>query len=293
MSKEAETEAVLNHLLFHRALIDEEDHDDRRMDRYLEILSEAEEGETLTDPLDESIRAVFHLVLNQGFDPWDIDLMEFTRLYAGKLKDEEVDLIVAGKLVHMAWSVLRLQSEETLLENDREELYFLDWDTEGWCEMEEIPRLTAPEALKESVRRMPTRPVSLMELLDAFEEARNEAEMAQVRERSRTELKSRPARNFRNNAHEEDMEKDVERTWERVQMIGAGPISMADLFTNDPKENISTFLAVLYLVRDGRLALWQDDLPHGEIYLEMKVDWVSGRLENAPQAEMRDKKTVI
>ncbi|NBK25608.1 MAG: hypothetical protein EOM68_26760, partial [Spirochaetia bacterium] len=85
MSKEAETEAVLNHLLFHKALIDE-DQDDCRMDRYLEILSEAEAGEALSDPMDESIRAVFHLVLNQGFDPWDIDLMEFTRLYAGKIK---------------------------------------------------------------------------------------------------------------------------------------------------------------------------------------------------------------
>ncbi|MFA7342579.1 MAG: chromosome segregation protein ScpA [Candidatus Methanomethylophilaceae archaeon] len=294
MSKEAETEAVLNHLLFHKALIDE-DQDDCRMDRYLEILSEAEAGEALSDPMDESIRAVFHLVLNQGFDPWDIDLMEFTRLYAGKIKDDGVDLIVAGRLMHMAWSVLRLQSEETLLENDREdELFFFDWETDGFQEMEQQPKLCLPaEKLKESPRRTPTRPVSLMELLEAFEEARVEAELMQARERSRRELKTRPARDFRNNAHEEDMEQDVERVWGKVQMIGAGPISMTDLFSETLSENISTFLAVLYLVRDGRLALWQDDLPHGEIYLEMKVDWASGMVENAPQAEVQDKMTVI
>ena len=294
MSKEAETEAVLNHLLFHKALIGE-DQDDQRMDRYLEILTEAEEGEALSDPLDESIRAVFHLVLNQGFDPWDIDLMEFTRLYAGKIKDDGVDLIVAGRLMHMAWSVLRLQSEETLSENDREDdLFFFDWETDDLMESEDPPKLYLPaEMLKESPRRTPTRPVSLMELLDAFEEARTEAELMQTRERNRQELKARPARDFRNNAHEEDMERDVELVWEKVQMIGAGPISMVDLFTESLNENISTFLAVLYLVRDGRLALWQDDLPHGEVYLEMKVDWASGVVENAPQAEVQEKMTVI
>ena len=135
--------------------------------------------------------------------------------------------------MHMAWSVLRLQSEETLSENDREDdLFFFDWETDDLMESEDPPKLYLPaEMLKESPRRTPTRPVSLMELLDAFEEARTEAELMQTRERNRQELKARPARDFRNNAHEEDMERDVELVWEKVQMIGAGPISMDDLFT--------------------------------------------------------------
>lgn len=296
MSKFADTEAVMNHILFHKALIDE-GNNDQRLDRYLNILSTAKEGESLSDPMDESVRSVFDLVLNQGFDPWEIDLLEFTRHYTMRLQDQEVDLIVAGKLVHMAWSVLRLQSEETLHENEREdELYFFEWDTEELMDQdsEVYQKLYLPQdALKESVRRNPLRPVSLMELLDAFEEARSEVEVLQERERTRKELKLRKPRDFRNNAHEEDLEQDVERTWSRIVRIGAGPILMLDLFTSDLNENLSTFLATLYLVRDGRLALWQDDLPYGDIYLEMKVDWMSGVVENAPQAEITDKLTVV
>ncbi len=294
MKMQADVEGVLNHLLFHKALIDD-GQEDQRVERYLEILSEAEEGETLPDPVDESIRAVFHLVLNQGFDPWDIDLMEFTRLYAEKIEAEGVDLIVAGRLVHMAWSVLRLQSEETLLENDREEdLFFFDWELDGFMDVEEEPLLRPPsDLLKATPQRAPTRPVSLMELLDAFEDARREAEVVKAREQRRRQMRAKPDRPFNNNAHDEDLERDVESTWERVQMIGAGPIALSDLFLETRNENLSIFLAVLFLVRDGRLALWQDDLPRGEIYLEIKMGWASGKVEDAPQAEIRNRMTVI
>ena len=296
MSKMNDAEAVMNHLLFHKALIDE-GKNDQRLDRYLDILSEAKEGESLSDPMDESVRSVFDLVLNQGFDPWQIDLLEFTRLYTLRLEDQEVDLIVAGKLMHMAWSILRLQSEETLQENEREEeLYFFDWDTEELMESDfEAPqKLYQPQNhLKETTRRSPMRPVSLMELLDAFEDARSEVKVLQERERTRRELKSRKSRDFCNNAHEEDLEQDVERTWSRILSIGAGPILMMDLFNSDLNVNLSTFLATLYLVRDGRLALWQDDQPHGDIYLEMKVDWMSGVVEDAPQTEITEKLTVV
>ncbi len=55
---------------------------------------------------------VFELVLSNNFDPWDINLMEFTRMYTKKMHAEEVNFIVAGKLMYMAWSILKMQSEE-------------------------------------------------------------------------------------------------------------------------------------------------------------------------------------
>jgi segregation and condensation protein A len=50
---------------------------------------------------------------------------------------------------------------------------------------------------------------------------------------------------------------------------------------NDVKANITTFVSVLHLVRDGRLTIWQDNMPRGEIFLEIKMDWMSGTVEDS------------
>ena len=62
-------EELEQHLLFHKALADDEE-SLRRLGGYMDILSRAESGERLQDPVDESIRAVFSLVLENGMDPW-------------------------------------------------------------------------------------------------------------------------------------------------------------------------------------------------------------------------------
>ena len=72
-------EDLEQHLLFHRALADDGE-SLRRIGGYMDILSKTESGERLQDPVDESIRAVFSLVLENGIDPWEIDLSEFVRM---------------------------------------------------------------------------------------------------------------------------------------------------------------------------------------------------------------------
>ena len=95
------------HLLFHRALADDGE-SLRRIGGYMDILSKTESGERLQDPVDESIRAVFSLVLENGIDPWEIDLSEFVRMYEAKVSSDRFDMIVAGKLLLMAWRILRM-----------------------------------------------------------------------------------------------------------------------------------------------------------------------------------------
>ncbi len=275
-------ETVLEHLMFHQSLVDDEK-DNENIHRYLDIM-ERDEGESLSDPVDEAIRSAFDLVLNHGMDPWSIDLLEFTRLYSARMGEQRPDLIVAGKLVRMAWRILRLQSEEVVQEKERQDCLFMGWDMEALSEAlfeEAEGLLAAPAVLTPALRRRELRPVSLMELLDAFEEARREMEMQRRREpRPRKE----PTR-FSGQAHDEDMEKDVEEVWKRVQRLGAGPISVRDLMGPDHERNISTFVALLFLVRNGLLAAWQDDLPHGEAFVEIKVDWMEGSVEDAAEAE--------
>ena len=233
------------HLLFHKALIDDNVASEK-IDRYLNILNEAPDCERMQDPVDESIRTVFRLVLEQDFDPWSIDLREFVRTYTAKVNSHnKFDIIVAGKLILMAWKVLRMQTDATKMESDRNDAMF---------EFEE------------------------------FEEAREEIIASVERERVRQELKAKEPKVFDNKAHKEVSENDVEAVWQRIQKVGTGAFPLTDLFVPNVDDNITVFLSVLQLVRDGKLNIYQMDLPYGEIMVDIKVDWMSGKLEDADVA---------
>ena len=277
-------ETLEQHLLFHKALIDDNVASEK-IDRYLSILNEAPDCERMQDPVDESIRTVFRLVLEQDFDPWSIDLREFVRMYSAKVNsNSKFDIIVAGKLILMAWKVLRMQTDATKLESDRSDEY-LDLEEIEEEIVDYEPTLYVPGiSLRETYARTPQRPVTMMELLDAFEEAREEIVASVERERIRQELKAKEPKTFDNKAHREVSENDVEAVWQRIQRIGTGAFSITELFVPNIDDNITVFLSVLQLVRDGKISIWQNELPYGDIMVDIKVDWMSGKLEDADVA---------
>ena len=272
-------EDLEQHLLFHKAMT-ENTETYQRIGGYMDILSKAESGERLNDPVDEAIRSVFSLVLENGIDPWEIDLSEFVRLYNSKVVNNTFDMIVAGKLMLMAWKILRLQSDSTremseppLVEPE------MDFDDSFFYEDEES--MVVPEViLREAFQREPVRPVTMYVLIDAFEEAREEIEIQQERERVRSQLKAKEPVKFDNKAHEEDDKQDVEEVWAKIQKLGMGQICIDDLYTSDLKENLKTFVSRLHLVRLGRLDVWQESLPYGEIYVEIMAEGASGTIED-------------
>ena len=267
-------EDLEQHLLFHKALSENED-DFRRIGGYMDILSRTESGERLQDPVDESIRSVFSLVLENGIDPWEIDLSEFVRMYTRKVAENRFDMIVAGKLMLMAWKILRLQSDSTRNRSEPQVVEEVPEVDDSFFYEEDT--MVVPEvSLVGAYQREPVRPVTMYELIGAFEEARKEIEVQKERERVRAELKSRePVKRFENKAHDEDDERDVEAVWTRIQGFGADRILMEDLYTNDLKENLTVFVSVLHLVRDGRLDICQDLLPCGEIRIDVRNDLMS------------------
>jgi len=274
-------EDMEQHLLFHKALSEDEESFDR-INGYMEILGKAGSGERLNDPVDESIRAAFSLVIEAGIDPWEIDLREFVRLYSRKVAENRFDMIVAGKLILMAWKVLRMQSEVSYSRSEEPmEEEFFDFNLE-----DEDPVMIVPEvAFREAYSREALRPVTMYELLDAFEEARVEMEIQRERERVRVELEERLPKKFDNKAHDEDDKKDVEQVWERIVRLGTGPIPIDEFFTHSITENLTTFVAVLHLVRDGRLEIYQGSLPRGEIIIEMKIPGIPTTLEAREEQE--------
>jgi segregation and condensation protein A len=301
---ETNAEAIYGHLLFHRAIIDEGDRSEK-IERYMELLKQAEAGEGIAplDPVDRAVQLVFQLVLSNNFDPWDVNLMEFVRMYTKKMHADEVNFIVAGKLVHMAWSILRMQSQEVLLLHERPEQFELscaDWDLEGEGHSEEpfhsdiVTDVPDGVELAEAVRHHTSRPVSLVELLDAFDEAKREVELQLARQKARDLLKTAQER-FDGKAHSEDLEKDVEMTWERILRCGNGPIALEDIIEGGKEDAVTVVVSLLFLSRAGKIALWQDELPYGQVFLEIKIPWDIGTLEErtAPLVPASEKRAVI
>lgn len=261
-------EGVLQHLLFHKAMIDE-DNGSEKIDNYLRILESASEA-TSNDPLDRSIETVFDLVLNNDMDPWDIDLMRFTQLYTEKVKDSEVNFVLAGKLMLMAWSILRMQSERILINSEEREEEPIDEFYDDFSSERELLCMPDEVSLYEVVRRKGSRAVTLVELLEAFEEARREEEQNLSRIRVK-DVKLKDEK-FDTKAHNDDMERDVETVWARIVKCGPGEIDIEDIWEGGREDLVTIFMSVLFLARDGKIDLWQEEAPYGRVRLQVRIE---------------------
>jgi len=294
MSFTSECGDVLNHLMFHKSIIEDDAAPTRegRIEHYLKIVEEMQRG-TLSasdDPFERSVATVFELVVNQQMNPWDINLIEFSKMYLARVrKASELNLIIAGKIVYMAWEILKLQSEQVLQRVDRPEqveMMFDGWNPDnldifvdpfelGTGEMllhtEELP-------IDEKVRRKSDRPVTLIDLLDAFEEAKKESDIRQ--ELSKFMQKYRRPE-FDDKAHKENLEEDIALVWERIQKCGQGSVPITDLYATGKEDRVKVFISILFLARMGKIQIWQEKLPYGEIFMELKVPWDIAQLEDA------------
>jgi len=201
------TEDIIQHLTFHKSIIDE-DRNGERINDYIAIIEDLDDnGQDISDdPFENSIASVFKLVIEERMDPWEIDLVSFTEMYLSRAREkEDLNFVVAGQLVNMAWSILKMQCEHVLDSAEREKKeeepmedeFFSEWDL--WDqEMYEEPEDVDYEEevieqdnppLEKAVRREEKKPVSLIQLVDAFENAKKEAKYREKMERIRKEKK--------------------------------------------------------------------------------------------------------
>jgi segregation and condensation protein A len=294
MSFTSECGDVLNHLMFHKSIIEDDAAPTRegRIEHYLKMVEDMQRG-TLSasdDPFERSVATVFELVVNQQMNPWDINLIEFSKMYLARVrKASELNLIIAGKIVYMAWEILKLQSEQVLQRVDRPEqveMMFDGWNPDnldlfvdpfelGTGEMllhtEDVP-------IDEKVRRKADRPVTLIDLLDAFEEAKKESDIRQELAKFMQKYR-RPE--FDDKAHKENLEEDIALVWERIQKCGQGSVPITDLYATGKEDRVKVFISILFLARMGKIQIWQEKLPYGEIFMELKVPWDIAQLEDA------------
>jgi segregation and condensation protein A len=272
-----EWDSVLEHLLFHKSLIDE-DGDGRKIDDYMAMVRNLETGMTVisADPIEKAISIAFQLVEEHGINPWDIDLSEFTKMYMKRVRnDPDVNFVIAGRLILMAWSILKLQSEEVLsLAEPPAPVEPMEWDTGVYSMPEDIDyRETVMSGemplLQEAVRGQQARPVTLMELIDAFDEAREEIKMQEALRKLRESQKPQQPRTIGDKVHRENMQEDIAMTLERLHAAGAAVVPLASLHTDDAWDRIAVFTSLLFLAKLRRVRLDQKSLPYGEIMVKV------------------------
>lgn len=285
-------EAIENHLLFYKSLMTSNT-DMERVSHYLELLKEQDDSKIkLDDPVDEGIRTVFRLVKDTDMDPWSIDIHEFVRLYSKKMNHNKFDIIVTGKLLVLAWDVVRLQSEATKAESELATRPLCDFGFDFSDELFESERedLYIPDIVTgQSCGREATRPATMLEILDVFDEIGEDFRRAEEQELIDIELRKKRREERKKFNHRMDAELDegdIDRIWNRIQKIGVGEFSIKELYTTSAKENITVFLSVLHLVYRGYLEVEQEDLLKGDIKLSIIVDSANTGIEQSQEIEV-------
>ncbi len=278
-------EKVLEYLVFHRSLIADRADNSQILERYLGLVQNLREGVhiVISDPFHKATAMLFELVLDEEFDPWEIDLVRFVRAYLDRVRSEgAIDFPVAGRLVCMAWNILYLQSEAVLRSRDTpleidspldDGSVTPDPSEEGYLGLMQTPEAVdvtstvlhsdAPPPLVQMVHHPETRPVSLLELIRAFGEAEIDARRSirqqELRERLSDEQRSPPEVLV----HGDIPERDVDDAWVAAKRHPVGePFPFLSLWrpTEGRERLVAMFLAALYLARERSVEFSQEQI---------------------------------
>ena len=272
---------MINHLLFHKSIIKEPHERNIDLDSYLQIMRELDMGihVALDNPVDRAAAIAFQLVIDERFDPWNLDIAEFTKLYLQKLKNEdEVNFIIAGRLVMMAWNILKSQSQHVLSHADGadepEECYFDDWDVMPYYEEPKTAGFSdyilgsQDSLITEAVRGSDVRSVTLMSLIEAFDEAREEIALKERAKRFAVVPEDKPI-DFSEKMHKESLQEDLSTTWQRICMCEDMKVPITQVWdSNDTYDKVTVFISTLFLAKMEKIKLTQRNLPYGDIMIE-------------------------
>lgn len=278
------TSQVVQHLLWHKSLIPDED-DGKRITQYIQVLEAGEDGEhvSLPEGLHRDVAIAFELVSQHHLDPWDLDLSKFSSMYLREATAQGVDIVTAGRIIRMAWEVLKLQSDvvaDKAIFRTEQVVDELGWeDIPDWgmsdSELDFSQRIIAlPKApIDEKIRHKGDRRVTLMELLSAFQEVHDEAQdrlvLGEQKLQARLALRRKMRGRLGSMMHREDVQAEMAETWERILEYPDGPVPFSGLHEPEVMDLVQTFTSVLSLAKAGRIRLEQENLPRDELFVHV------------------------
>ena len=257
--------------------------DSTKIDRYIDIASgigTTAEIATIEDPFTRSVTLLFMLVKEHELDPWSLDLKHTIQEYQKyAVKEDDLDLPLAGSVLGWAWDVLRLRATgaiEATQPIPEPQPEWIDFDF-GWepTYAEQLEERSEPP-IEESVLFKGERRVTLMELVGALEDARNlESERQERLERRRQLREARQsvltevAERLGEKLHNDDPSQYKEKVWQRINEFNGKPIPIGDLLDRPEKASVvRTFVGSLFLAREGRIDIIQKDLENHNIYIK-------------------------
>ena len=276
------------------------------LDRLMELSTlEEAEHQYLIQPFDRSVALVFQTFQSSDLDPWDVDLSSFTEMFNQRIKEaDNIDLPTCGRLIRMAWSILRSQAS-TLLERQERALEFEEdevWDFDGGWESEfddvdynfSVGVLSGaadeilPSMFEGRIHRDESRPVTLGELLLGLKDAGRLSEEQRLREKiakERREAHEKARARFSGSLHVEDLEGDLRRTWQALKThtesdMTAGLDDIVEELNQSSLEvgvsedearaeaQVSALVSSLFLTNRGYIRLKQEGGRNGRIVLK-------------------------
>jgi segregation and condensation protein A len=285
VSKEA-AQHVLEYLVWNKSLIGENLAANDRLENYMDLVHSMKEGVhvVIQDPYERATALLFELVLSEEFNPWAIDLVRFTQLYMERIKAVGMDFPVAGRLIYMAWNILYLQSQ-AILNIRKEPEVPVDASASPIMDDGYLGEMGSPEELDATtailtspaapfdamVRHAENRPVSLMELTNAFQEAEREARIALDAERMRKRLREEQSVTKEVLVHGEEVPMaDLESAWQVALRHPKGerfPFEEILEKIESRERVISLFLSCLFLVWEGGIELHQQTVGKSEMFI--------------------------
>lgn len=217
-------------------------------------------------------------------DPWNIDIVDVTDRFLAELdRRKELDLRVSGRTLFYAACLLRLKSdyldgwdgdgdEEFFVGEEDESFADLGFDFESAGDIEPMDRLEREiqrRLGRKSLRKRP--PVTLYELIKQLKTAEKEQRR---RQRRRVPAPREPDLNLSAGdvvavAHDEGYQKAVSVVMEefrRATRDGDDPLTLDGLSGAMGRTRREVYIPLLFLMLEGKLALWQDEF-FGEVYI--------------------------
>ena len=281
-----ETIQLVRHLRWHKAMAQDDD-DGKRISEMLELVAKSQAGEhvSIKDPFHRDIALAFELVIQNHLDPWAIDLVKFSDMYLRAAKERGVELVTAGRILCMAWSILRLQAEAvaTRFLTVPEEMASPGWDDIADLSLDDAEFaytqrvLAMPLApIDEKIRHKGDRRVTLMELMQAFQQAHVEGESRKVLVQQRLEARLSLSRRMRGHLGgsllRDNLREDMQETLARLQEAGVPKVPFTLLHERTSADLVQTFNSLLFLVKEGHVDVEQPEFPRGEIFVSLLME---------------------
>jgi len=273
---------LVEHLMFHKALIDDHASEDHTAE-YIQMAKEIEKGIFMpADPFEKAISLVFELVLKEKMNPWDIDLVRFATLYGDRIsQSSSIDFVISGRIIYLAWSILKMQSgralddvqstaqptQPELQDIDPQNLQADDGPFDGDPFTDEVGCEIVPDMQATITREGQSRPVTLIDLVEAFNDAKEEVRLREIIAQKRAEDRA-IIPSFQRKVHPEDVEKEICMVWQRILAFNGDPIPFKNIYLKNREDFVTTFISVLFLVKLKKIELWQERLPEGEIFVK-------------------------